>query len=242
MKKISKFDIIGNIVMIVIVCYCLLPLLLLLSSSLTDNDSLIRNGYSFWPSVFSLKAYEYLISSGSDILRAYGMSFLVTGVGTVISILITTSLAYAISKANLPGKKILTFYVFFTMLFNGGLVPTYLMYTGTFHIGNTFLALLIPNLLVRAYYIMLMRSYFMTNLPGEVMEAAAIDGASEFSDFPQSSGTYVKADYCHGNYVYYDPVLERLAERSLLSDYKNKPLYRSEPFKPYDPGDPVSVL
>lgn len=169
--------------MIVIVCYCLLPLLLLLSSSLTDNDSLIRNGYSFWPSVFSLKAYEYLISSGSDILRAYGMSFLVTGVGTVISILITTSLAYAISKANLPGKKILTFYVFFTMLFNGGLVPTYLMYTGTFHIGNTFLALLIPNLLVRAYYIMLMRSYFMTNLPGEVMEAAAIDGASEFQIF-----------------------------------------------------------
>ena len=69
------------------------------------------------------------------------------------------------------------------MHFNGGLVPTYLMYTGTFHIGNTFLALLIPNLLVRAYYIMLMRSYFMTTLPGEVMEAAAIDGASEFQIF-----------------------------------------------------------
>ena len=69
------------------------------------------------------------------------------------------------------------------MLFNGGLVPTYLMYTGTFHIKNTIFALIIPNLLVRAYYIMLMRSYFLTNLPGEVMEAAAIDGASEFQIF-----------------------------------------------------------
>ena len=78
-----------------------------------------------------------LWAAASDIMRAYGMSFVVTGIGTIISILLTTSLAYAISKSNLPGKKFLTFFVFFTMLFNGGLVPTYLMYTGTFHIKNT---------------------------------------------------------------------------------------------------------
>lgn len=182
-KKISKFDLVGNIVMIIIVCYCLIPLALLLISSFTDNNSLVKNGYSFFPEQLSLSAYEYLVGSGSDIMRAYGMSFVVTGIGTVISILLTTSLAYAISKSNLPGKKFLTFFVFFTMLFNGGLVPTYLMYTGTFHIKNTIFALIIPNLLVRAYYIMLMRSYFLTNLPGEVMEAAAIDGASEFQIF-----------------------------------------------------------
>ena len=182
-KKISKFDVIGNIIMIIIVFYCLVPLALLLISSLTDNECLVRNGYSFIPEAVSLSAYEYLVGSGSDIMRAYGMSFVVTGIGTIISILLTTSLAYAISKSNLPGKKFLTFFVFFTMLFNGGLVPTYLMYTGTFHIKNTIFALIIPNLLVRAYYIMLMRSYFLTNLPGEVMEAAAIDGASEFQIF-----------------------------------------------------------
>ena len=182
-KKISKFDVVGNIIMIIIVFYCLVPLALLLISSLTDNECLVRNGYSFIPEAVSLSAYEYLVGSGSDIMRAYGMSFVVTGIGTIISILLTTSLAYAISKSNLPGKKFLTFFVFFTMLFNGGLVPTYLMYTGTFHIKNTIFALIIPNLLVRAYYIMLMRSYFLTNLPGEVMEAAAIDGASEFQIF-----------------------------------------------------------
>ena len=181
--KHRKFDIAGNIIMIIIVCYCLIPLALLLISSLTDNESLVRNGYNFIPETWSISAYEYLVGSGSEILRAYGMSFVVTGIGTVISILLTTSLAYAISKSNLPGKKFLTFFVFFTMLFNGGLVPTYLMYTGTFHIKNTIFALIIPNLLVRAYYIMLMRSYFLTNLPGEVIEAAAIDGASEFQIF-----------------------------------------------------------
>ena len=102
---------------------------------------------------------------------------------SVCSILLTTSLAYAISKKNLPGGKVLTFLVFFTMLFNGGLVPTYLMYADTFHIKNTIWALILPNLLVRAYYIMLMRSYFLNNLPGEVLEAASIDGATEFQIF-----------------------------------------------------------
>lgn len=182
-RKISKFDIFGNVFMCVIVFFCLLPLILLLVSSFTDNTSLVRDGYSFFPKQFSVSAYKYLVGSGTEILRAYGMSFVVTGIGTVVSILLTTSLAYAISKNNLPGKKFLTFFVFFTMLFNGGLVPTYLMYTGTFHIKNTIFALIVPYLLVRAYYIMLMRSYFITNLPGEVLEAAAIDGASEFQIF-----------------------------------------------------------
>ena len=183
MKKVKGFDIFANVFLLIIVFFCLVPLALLVISSLTENDSLIRNGYSFFPEAMSLGAYKYLLNSGSQIMRAYGMSFIVTGIGTAFSIVLTTTLAYAISKKNLPGGKILTFIVFFTMLFNGGLVPTYLMYTGTFHIKNTLFALIIPNLLVRAYYIMLMRSYFLTNLPGEVLEAAAIDGASEFQTF-----------------------------------------------------------
>lgn len=183
MKKVKGFDIFANVFLLIIVLFCVVPLVLLVISSLTNNDSLVRNGYTFFPEAFSLDAYKYLVSSGGQIMRAYGMSFVVTGIGTAFSIVLTTTLAYAISKKNLPGGKILTFIVFFTMLFNGGLVPTYLMYTGTFHIKNTLLALIIPNLLVRAYYIMLMRSYFLTNLPGEVLEAAAIDGASEFQIF-----------------------------------------------------------
>lgn len=169
-----------------VIC-CIVPLILLVISSFTDNNVLIRDGYQFFPEKFSLDAYGYLLKSGGLIMKAYGMSFIVTFLGTTISLTVTTMLAYAISRPNLPGRRFLTFFVFFTMLFNGGLVPTYLMYTGTFHIKNTIWALLIPNLLVRAYYVMLMRSYFQTSIPEEILEAAAIDGASEFQIFRKVS-------------------------------------------------------
>lgn len=182
-KKTKPFHLFANVFLSLAVFFCLLPLILLVISSFTDNNTLIRNGYSFFPAKLSLAAYRYLFQSGSVIMRAYGMSFLVTGIGLVCSLTITMMLAYAISKEGLPGRRILTFLVFFTMLFNGGLVPTYLMYTGVFHIKNTIWALLLPNMMVRAYYVMLMRSFFMTNLPEEVLEAAAIDGAGEIQIF-----------------------------------------------------------
>ena len=179
----KRFNIFANTFLILAVTICLIPLFLLVISSFTENNTLVRNGYQFWPEKFSLAAYQYLYQSSGLILKAYGMSFYITIIGLCISLVVTTMLAYAISRPDLPGKRMLTFYVFFTMLFNGGLVPTYLMYTGTFHIKNTIWALIIPNLLVRAYYVMLMRSYFQTSLPEEVLEAAAIDGASEMQTF-----------------------------------------------------------
>nr|WP_305138768.1 carbohydrate ABC transporter permease [uncultured Schaedlerella sp.] len=182
-KKTRYFQIAANIFLLLWTAFCLIPLILLLISSFTENNTLITDGYSFLPAKLSLSAYEYLYKSGGLILRAYGMSFLVTFTGAAMSITFTTMLAYALSRRKLPGRSILTFFVFFTMLFNGGLVPTYLMYTGIFHIKDTIWALIFPNLLVKGYYVMLMRSYFMTNLPDEVLEAAAIDGASELQIF-----------------------------------------------------------
>jgi len=182
-KSSRCFNIFANAFMILGVIFCLSPLVLLLVSSFTDSNVLIRNGYSFYPEKLSLEAYRYLFQSGTQIMRAYGMSFVVTITGTCLSLVITTMLGYSISRPGLPGRRFLTFYVFFTMLFNGGLVPTYLMYTGTFHIKNTILALLIPNLLVRAYYVLLMRSFFQNSLPEEILEAASIDGASKLKIF-----------------------------------------------------------
>lgn len=182
-KKTRHFQIVANVILLLWTAFCLIPLILLLVSSFTENNTLITDGYSFFPEKFSLAAYEYLYKSGGLILRAYGMSFLVTFLGVAMSITFTTMLAYVLSRRELPGKKILTFFVFFTMLFNGGLVPTYLMYTGIFHIKDTIWALIFPNLLVKGYYVMMMRSYFLTNLPDEVLEAAAIDGASEIQIF-----------------------------------------------------------
>ena len=181
-KENRKFQAIGHIVMIVLSANAIIPMVLLIMSSITDNDTLISNGYSFFPDKFSLYAYQYIFKTGSAVIHSYGISIILTVTGTIFSIAVTTLLAYALSKG-LPGRNILSFYVFFTMLFNGGLVPTYINYTQVFGIKNTFCALLIPNLITNGFYILLMKSYFVSSIPGEVLEAAVIDGASEFQLF-----------------------------------------------------------
>ncbi len=181
----KRFQVIGNIIMVLLSAMAILPMLLMLISSLTSNEALVRNGYSFWPEEWSLEAYEYIFSTGNSVVHAYGISVLLTAAGTLCSLVITTLLAYALSKKGLPGKGVLTFYVFFTMLFNGGLVPTYMNYTNTFGLKNTFWGLLVPGLLANGFNILLMKSYFVTGVPDELLEAAYIDGATEFKTFYQ---------------------------------------------------------
>ena len=144
---------------------------------------LIANGYSFLPEKWSTYAYEYIFKTGNSIVHAYGVSISLTAAGTAISLSITTLLAYALSKTDLPGRRIMLFMVVFTMLFNGGLVPTYIVYTNVLNVKNTFWALLIPGLLMNGFNVMLMKSYFCSSLPGEILDAAYIDGAGEFQTF-----------------------------------------------------------
>lgn len=176
----KKRAILPEIVLIILSVICLIPFVLLFVASLTDEMELIANGYSFWPGKWSLAAYEYLWLQGKVIVRAYGITILVTLLGTVMGILIISMLAYPLSRRDLPFGKVFAFFVFFTMLFNGGLVPTYLMYVQYFHIKNTLLGLLIPGLLVNSFYVMIMRTYFASNIPAALIESAYIDGASEF--------------------------------------------------------------
>jgi putative aldouronate transport system permease protein len=115
-----------------------------------------------------------------NIFRAYGITFLVTVIGTTLSLLIAPMLAYALSRKDYQWRRVVTFLVFFTMLFNGGLVPSYIMWTRLFHIKNTIFALIFPSLLFNGFYIMLMKSYFSINIHPSLIEAAKIDGAGEF--------------------------------------------------------------
>ena len=115
------FQIIGNIVMMIASLLVIIPMILLLSSSFTDNDALIRDGYRFIPTVFGLDSYAYVFSTGDSIVLAY-ISFLVTFVGTVCLLIMTILLAYPLSRRGVPLGGV-SFFVFFTMLFNGGLVP-----------------------------------------------------------------------------------------------------------------------
>ncbi len=169
-----------HLVCILLCIICLAPFILLIVSSFTEEATLVRNGYSFFPETWSLESYAYIARKGTTIFRAYGITILITLVGTTTSLLMTVLFAYPLSRKELPGRLGLSFFVFFTMLFNGGLIPTYLMYTGTFHIKNTIFALLIPSLLMNAFYVIMMRSFFTANIPDSLVEAARIDGAGEY--------------------------------------------------------------
>ena len=182
-REDKVFQIIGHIVMIILSLCAVIPMILLVISSFTDNNTLISNGYSFLPEKTSTYAYQYIFRTGTAVMRAYLVSVMLTIVGTALSLFITTLLAYSLAKQGLPGKTVLLFYVIFTMLFNGGLVPTYMNYTIVFGIKNSFWALLIPGLVTNGFYILLMKSYFSTSVPDEILEAAEIDGASAYMTF-----------------------------------------------------------
>ncbi|HJA64751.1 sugar ABC transporter permease [Lachnoclostridium sp. An169] len=178
-NKVFRF--IMSFIMILLILACVLPFILLISSSFTSEQALALEGYSFIPSEISLAAYRYIWGIKENILRAYGMSFLVTGVGTVISIIMTMLFAYPLSRKDLPGRRFLSFFIFFTMLFNGGFVPTYLIYSQIFHISDTVWALIVPYLLMNAFFVIMVRTYITSNVPDEVIEAATIDGSGEFN-------------------------------------------------------------
>lgn len=179
-EKNKGFQVFAHLVMILIAVCSLAPFLLLLASSFTDDKILSTYGYSFYPRIFSVEAYRYLFTSSSSIFRAYGISILVTVIGTLLNLTLTALYAYPLSRRDLPHRNVFGFVLFFTMLFSGGLVPSYIMWTQTFHIRDTLFAMLIPNLMMGGFNVIMMRTFLNANVPDAVIEAARIDGASEF--------------------------------------------------------------
>ena len=173
----------SHVVMVVLSLAAILPFVLLVIASFTDNAVAVSEGFSFWPSKWSTDAYEYIVNERATLLRAYGITILVTLIGTSVGLMISSMLAYTLSNDELPGRKVLTFFVVLTMLFNGGLVPTYLIYTNVFHIKDTLLALIVPSLLMNGFNVVLIRNYFATGVPKSLYEAARIDGAGEIYIF-----------------------------------------------------------
>lgn len=183
MERVVQHDriqqVLMNVFMTILTLCCVLPFLLLVASSFTEEATLIRDGYRFIPRKLSLETYQYLFTSRNTIVHGYFMTILVTVIGTVCNLTLTVLFAYPLSRKDLPFRGLLSFILFFTMLFNGGLVPTYMMYANTFHIKNTIWALIVPGLMMNAFYVILMRSFFSANIPDSLIEAARLDGASE---------------------------------------------------------------
>ena len=185
MVESKSFNNIATAILGIIVAITLLPLILIVIASFSAESALIQNGYSYFPKALSLDAYYYMVKQGVTILRSYGVAIFVTVAGTVTGVILTTMLAYAISRKSFKYRNALAFFVFFTMLFNGGIVPSYIMWTRFFHIKNTMWALIIPNYLISAFNVILVKNYFNNSIPESLIESAKIDGAGELRIFVQ---------------------------------------------------------
>jgi putative aldouronate transport system permease protein len=176
-SKILNFFV--TLFLVLLVLLCVIPFWLLFISSFTSEASLIQNGYSLFPKELSLSAYKFLWDAIGSIGKAYMMSIIIAGIGVTTNLVLTILFAYPLSCKDLPGRGAISFFLFFTMLFNGGLVPTYMVYTNILNVKDTLAGMIVPYLLMNAFFVIVMRSYFTSNIPSEVLEAAKIDGANE---------------------------------------------------------------
>lgn len=182
MKRLDeekRFQLGSVIIMSLFALFALAPFVLMISASVTDESALINDGYRFIPSEFSFDAFKFLWAKRETIGRSYLISIVITAIGTAINVIITSMFAYPLSRRDFKGRNVLAFFIFFTMLFNGGMTASYIIWTQIFHIKNTYWALLLPNYLMSGMNVLLVRNYYTGSIPADILDAARIDGASE---------------------------------------------------------------
>ncbi|AIQ44343.1 carbohydrate ABC transporter permease [Paenibacillus sp. FSL R7-0297] len=163
---------------------CILPILLIVAISLTNEKTLTLQGYKFWPEKIDLTAYQYLFNHSQTLVKAYGISLTVTLTGTLLAVLLIALYAYPLYRKDFPFKKAFSFYLLITMLFSGGLVPFYLLYVNYLDLKDSLIALILPGL-SNAFYIFIARTFFQQTVPEEMIESGKLDGASEWRIFFQ---------------------------------------------------------
>lgn len=174
----KTFHNVALVLMTLLAVYCVVPFILMLSVSLSSEASLVK-GYKFWPQEFSLSAYSYLWIKRATILRAYGLTILVTVIGTVANLVLTSLFAYPLSRKDFKPRNIFAFILFFSLLFNGGLTSSYIIWTRVFGIKDTIWAYLLPGTLMNGMNVLMVRNYYNANIPYSIVEAARIDGAND---------------------------------------------------------------
>ena len=172
-----------HLILIVIGILCVVPMLLIVSISLSDERTLALEGPSLLPVGFSTFAYDYILREPAQILRAYAVTAVVTSIGTIGGLILCSLLAYPLSRQDYKLRGPLSFYVFFTLLFSGGMVPFYILMTRYLGLKDNLLALILPYM-VTAWYVLILRTSF-AQLPVELLDAARIDGAGEWRIFFQ---------------------------------------------------------
>ncbi len=173
-----------NLLLIVACILTLIPIYVIVISSITSEASLTANGYRLWPEEFSGMAYRFLFSQGSIVMTAYKNTIISTVAGTILSVIMVGLYAYPLSRDNFKFSTFFTFFAFFTMLFSGGLVAYYMVARQVLLLQNTLWALFLPSAF-SPFWVIVMRTFYKTNVPNEILEAARIDGAGEWRTFLQ---------------------------------------------------------
>lgn len=176
-----KWNILQHFILIAASLTCLIPMIVTVSVSLSDEMDLIKNGYSFIPRIFSTEAYAFIFKAPKALLSAYSVTIQITVIGTLLGTLLMAMIAYPLSRSDFKWRRIITFFIFFTMLFNGGLVPTYILITRYLHLRNTLFVMILP-IIITAWNIFLLVT-FMKSIPVSMVESAKIDGAPEIVIF-----------------------------------------------------------
>lgn len=180
-KKQLMSQVILNIFFVLMCLTYIIPFLLLISVSFTDEKTIMEFGYSLIPKQFSVEAYKQVFNNPTQLFDSYKTTIIFSVTSTILTVIVTTMTAYPLSRKNFGYKKVLTWYIFITMLFGGGLVPSYLINTKLLHLGNTIWVYILPGL-VGAWNVIIVRTFFQ-GIPEALAESAKIDGASEFDIF-----------------------------------------------------------
>jgi putative aldouronate transport system permease protein len=175
------FHLLDYLIVSIVTFTCLLPFILLISASFSSDDAIRFNGYSIFPQEFTLEAYDMVFKYPAKILNAYGVSIFITAVGTSIGLFLITMTSYVISRQAFKYRNMVSFYFYFTTLFNGGMVCTYIFYIRYLNLKDSLLALILPGMF-NVFYMLIMRS-FISAIPSALIESAKIDGAGEFKIF-----------------------------------------------------------
>lgn len=180
-KKKLKTQIFLNVFFVIFCAIIIFPFILLVSISLSNEGDIIKYGYMVWPKHIDFSAYGYVLKNPVTLLRAYGVTTIFSVAAMVFGVLLMAMIAYPLTVRNLRGRGGMSFYLYFTMLFNGGLVPTYILITQYLHLGDNLLVYILPGL-ISPWYVFMLRT-FMQGIPNEMREAVKIDGGNEFVIF-----------------------------------------------------------
>jgi putative aldouronate transport system permease protein len=182
-RRVSIGKLFIHLIFIALCAACIFPFLVIIGTSVQSESDIVKFGYSVIPKNFTLDAYRVILHDPAMLLRSYFVTILTTVIGSLVGMWVTTTYAYAISRKDYRLRSFLAFFIFFTMLFHGGMVPSYILMVKWLGLKNNLLALILPYL-ISGWFVMLMKGFLQT-IPEALIESAKIDGASELRIFAQ---------------------------------------------------------